>query len=414
MDANGNPTRWSPLAKLGDTTNGLKQDGRVTFDPPKDWKAATVNGSARLFYVRYRTTSGTAATAPTANTVTGRDYANHDGNVGTIPAFDYAADKDGDGYLSDAEYARRRSGFNARFEYESRLTFPYYGPNRFATNPDAPQLTAWTIDYHKRFLAAEPKVSGFFVDNSTGRLPVDPAGLVEKNADYGVSYGKVLGALNRAIGPKWLLSNTAGGGKSVDEQIRQGVSYLEEFALRPMAANHVQFEDMAALSKYRRQLSGGKGYEILDSLSTGGDLMSDRMKLATLAYYYMLADPDTSMLMMNGGNEPASEWQRHWTDAIKYNVGRPAREWSQFATGADPTDRSLVYKVYQREYQNALVLYKPLSYTRGKTGTTADATATTHTLSGYYRPLKADGTLGAPVNKITLRNGEGAILVKVR
>jgi hypothetical protein len=414
VDASGRPTRWATLPTLGDTTNGLRADGRVTFDPPKDWKTATINGSARLFYVRYRTVGGTAASAPTANTITGRDYANHDTKQGVIPAFDYAADRDGDGYLSDAEYARRRNGFDARFEYESRLTYPYYGPNRYATNPAAAELTAWTTDYHKRFLAANPKISGFFVDNSTGRLAVDQAGIRETIGDYGVLYGRVLGSLNRAIGPKWLLSNTAGGGKSVEQQIREGVSYLEEFALRPMAANHVQFEDLAALSKFRRQMSGGKGFEILDSLSVGGDLMSDRMKLATLAYYYAVSDPDHSMLMMNGGNEPASEWRRHWTDAITYNVGRPTGGYSLFAQGYDPSDRGLQYKVYQRAYQNALVLYKPLSYTRGKVGTTADNTATTHTLDGFYRPLRNDGTLGSPVNRITLRNGEGAILVKVR
>jgi hypothetical protein len=59
------------------------------------------------------------------------------------------------------------------------------------------------------------------------------------------------------------------------------------------------------------------------------------------------------------------------------------------------------------------VLYKPLSYKLGAgTGTTADATATTHRLNGTYRPLRADGTLGPPVTSVTLRNGEGAILVK--
>ena len=73
----------------------------------------------------------------------------------------------------------------------------------------------------------------------------------------------------------------------------------------------------------------------------------------------------------------------------------------------------LAYKVYTRDYQNARVFYKPLSYTRGVSGTLADNTATTHLLGGWYRPLRADGTLGAAVNKITLRNGEGAILVKV-
>src|SRR5262249_25865575 len=43
---------------------------------------------------------------------------------------------------------------------------------------------------------------------------------------------------------------------------------------------------------------------------------------------------------------------------------------------------------------------------------TADATATTHSLGGSYYPLNADGSLGAPVTSITLRNGEGAILVQ--
>ena len=40
-------------------------------------------------------------------------------------------------------------------------------------------------------------------------------------------------------------------------------------------------------------------------------------------------------------------------------------------------------------------------------------TTTTHVLGGTYRPLNADGTLGAAITRIALRNGEGAILVKV-
>jgi hypothetical protein len=83
-----------------------------------------------------------------------------------------------------------------------------------------------------------------------------------------------------------------------------------------------------------------------------------------------------------------------------------------FATGADPANPALTYRVYQRRFGNALVLYKPLSYSNNATGTLADATATTHALDGVYYPLLADGTLGAPVTSITLRNGEGAILVK--
>ena len=85
-----------------------------------------------------------------------------------------------------------------------------------------------------------------------------------------------------------------------------------------------------------------------------------------------------------------------------------------FATGADPAKPALTYKVYRRPYEKALVLFKPLSYARGskETASSGDDTATRHDLGGTYRPLRADGTLGEAVTAVSLRNGEGAILVK--
>jgi hypothetical protein len=136
------------------------------------------------------------------------------------------------------------------------------------------------------------------------------------------------------------------------------------------------------------------------------------MQLASLAMYYTLADPDLSFLMVNGGNEPASSWKRHWIGAVEFDVGRPLGKHTIVAKGRDPADRSLVYKVYGRRYENALVLYKPLSYTRGETGGIGAATATTHRLDGWYRVVAADGSLGARVNQVTLRNGEGVVLAK--
>ena len=61
-----------------------------------------------------------------------------------------------------------------------------------------------------------------------------------------------------------------------------------------------------------------------------------------------------------------------------------------FATGTDPANAALTYQVLSREYANALVLYKPLSYAQGKgEGTTANNTATTHQLGGTYRVAPA-------------------------
>src|SRR5205823_5789116 len=212
VDAKGRPTAWAPLKLIADGTGGLHRSGQITFDPPADWVAAGVNGSARLFYVRFRTTAG--GTAPVALTLLGRDYTNSKGsNSGTIPAFDHTADANHDGYLSDAEYARRKPGHDARFAYESRLFYPNYGPNRFATNVTNPAFRAWAADYHARLAAAQPKADGFFVDNSVGKLAVDPNGLAESIANYAADYGTLLGSVDKRLSltGRWLIANTSGG-----------------------------------------------------------------------------------------------------------------------------------------------------------------------------------------------------------
>jgi hypothetical protein len=226
----------------------------------------------------------------------------------------------------------------------------------------------------------------------------------------------MLGAISRGIAPRWVLANTAGGYAYADPVVRQNPAYFEEFGIRPLADSYVAVEDMAGLVARRAALTTPSPLAVIDSHPQGGKPDDARTQLATLAYYYLIADPDTTFLMMNGGNEPGSAWSRHWTAAVAYDVGRPAGKASQFATGADPGNGKLSYRVYQRPYERALVLYKPLSYVRGSSakGALGEETATRHDLPGTYRPLRADGSLGEAVTSVSLRNGEGAILVKVK
>jgi Bacterial Ig domain len=414
VDTDGRPTQWKPLPSSADATQGFRNSGSITLDPPADWTPAVLPGSsARLYYVRIRGTAGRAGEVPILSTVLGRDYVNANGTrAGTIPAFDASADTDRDGYLSDAEYAGRRPGLDARFAYESRLFYPYYGQMRFVTNPSGKGVAAWAAEYHRRLLQAHPEADGVFLDNSAGKPPTGGAALVEPTDTYAADYAAVLGSVNRRIAPKWVLANTSGGGAAADGVVRQVPATIEEFALRPLAHNWSQFRDTADLVARRLSLKAPPGYLILDTLSAGGAPTDPRTRLAALAYYYLLADPDATFLMTWGGEEPASAWSRHWFDAIAFDVGRPEGAWSEFATGTDPADAALTYRVFRREYGNALVLYKPLSYAPGKgSGGTGDDTATTHPLPGNYRPLQSDGTLGPVTQAVTLRNGEGAILV---
>ncbi len=413
VDESARATSWRPLATVSDTTSGLTHSGQMAFDPPPDWRPAASAGSARLYYVRLRTTAG--GKAPVAKAIRGRDYVGASGTTsGTVPAFDAAADANQDGYLNDAEYANRAAGKDARFLYESRMPTANYGQMRFCTNPSHPGFREWAVDHHRRLLERHARAQGLFMDNSEGKIPIKAGDVLEPVTSYAQDYGKMLQDIWQALAPRWVLANTAGGGIRADPVIRQNPAYFEEFAIRPLAHHYVAFEDLAAEVARRAALTSPAPLAILDSHPQKGSPTDPRTQLASLAYYYLLADPETTLLTLFGGYEPGTTWTRHWLEAVAYDIGQPTGTWSHFATGPDPANAALRYRVYQRAYDKALVLYKPLSYVRGakSPATLASETATEHALDGAYRPLRADGTLGEPITRVSLRNGEGAILVK--
>jgi hypothetical protein len=412
VDAAGHPTAWAPLPLLADGTAGLTRSGRITFDPPAGWVPSVVSGTERLYYIRFRTMAD--GTAPVARTILGRDYVGANGSTsGVIPVFDYAADVDHDGYLNDTEYAVALAhGDTARFAYESRLFDGSYGQMRFATNPGDAGFRAWAEDYLAGWLASHPLAAGLFVDNSGGVLPADPWVSVEPMSSYAADYASLLNAIAVRVAPHWLVANTGGAGSRADPVVQRVQGYFEEFGLRPLSEPWPLFDALASEVAARLTLRSPAPYAILDSLPAGGSPTDPRTELATLAEYYLMADPVSTFLDFFGGYAPATSWTQHWVQATAFDVGQPLGGESLFASGADPSNPTLTYHVYERQYTNALVLYKPLSYGHDTNGTLADNTATTHLLPGTYRVLQADGTLGPAVTSVTLRNGEGVILVK--
>lgn len=409
VDSAGNPTAWAPLSTLSNTTAELTQSGQITFNPPADWKTASIDGSPRMYYVRIRTVA--SGTAPVANTILGNDYTNsHGSNSGVIPAYDWALDPQG-GYLDPQQYAiAAAAGYTARFGYQSRLFS--YGPMRFATNPDDAAFRSFAIQYEAQYLNNNPLAAGLFMDNSQARPPAPAGEVLEPMTTYSSDYASLLYEIGRAIAPRWILANTAGGGTSANPTVQSVQGYFEEFTIRPLAQNYRQFEQVAALVAGRAELKSPPPYAVLDSYPQGGAATDPRTEMATLAYYYLLADPQTTFLDYNGGYDTTGPWSHHWFPAMNDHIGQPLGNWSLLASGADPSDPALTYHIYQRSFTNGLVLYKPLSYGNGVTGTTADSTATTQALDGTYYPVQADGTLGAPITSIALRNGEGAVLIK--
>ena len=413
VDSNGNPTNWKPLTIKSDGTNGFLRSGSITFDPPADWAMAKIGSQGAMYYVRIRTIS--SGTAPVATTILANDFVHaNGGSSGTIPAFDYALDTNHTGYLSDAQYAIAvANGYTARFAYQSRLFFPYYGQMRYVLNPSNADVQQWAASYAVRLLASHPLANGLFVDNSSGHSPLGGLSVVEPTSNYSRDYGAMVGGISSQIAPHWLLANISGGGSETAAVVTNTAGTFDESAIRALAGSWQQFEDLANSIANWQALTTPAHYLVLDSLTTGGSPTDPRTQIATLAYYYLVADPNTTFLDYGGGQSPNSSWTQHWIPAANYDIGQPTANWSLFASGKDPANTALTYHVYQRSYTNALVLYKPLSYATGiGTGTLSNATATTFRLNGTYRLLQSDGTLSSPVTSVTLRNGEGAILIK--
>ncbi len=413
-------TSWRPLVLTSDTTSGLCNSGRIRFDPPREWTTADLESKEYLYYVRFRCQN--SGQAPTVRSILGRDYVMADGkrDRGTIPVFDANADINHDGYLDDSEYSHRALGKDARFAYESRLFTDYYGPMRYATNISSSDCRRWLIDYHREQVRLHPGATGFFMDNSLGKPPMKPASAVESTVHYPEEYGRLLNDIQDAVSPWWLMPNTAGGQKLADEVVRRHPVYFEEFLLRPLSHNFNMFEDTAALVERRSKLASPPPYAFLDTHPQRGDRskadpLDPRTQLAALAYYYLLADPERTFLLFFAGFEPGTAWQRHWCEAAVFDIGHAKSRWKLFGKGADPSDAHREFRVYQREYERALVLYKPLSYQKGVYTPVplGNETATVHSLQGNYKPLQADGKLGSPTSEIKLRNGEGAILIKL-
>lgn len=159
---------------------------------------------------------------------------------------------------------------------------------------------------------------------------------------------------------------------------------------------------------------------------SNGTSGTDRGKIFTLALYYLVHNKYTYYMYetASGHSLPGDISTWSWNPAVEYDVGQPdvvpqgfvdfegnanTKQYYVFATGADPYNPSLTYRVLARNFSNALVLVKMLP----EGSVVDDRSITTHPLGGNYAVLQADGSLGAVVTEATLRNNEAEILIKL-
>lgn len=398
VDGSKNVTAWTDVSGLTDGTAGGTVSGAVTWTLPSQsqWKSGKVNNSLRMRWVRLQVTGGNA---PIFSSVKGRDYAtfNDVANTISIPAYDAAR------------------------PWESRLTYGNYGQQRLAINPANPNAKAWARDYLVRFYNSLNNANGLFVDNQGASpnpsvISNDVLGSEQDGVtNYAEHFGKVLGAAWMDLPSGSFLMPNYFGTAGAEKSMAYCPCGWEEFFVDPLRTDISGLQDKRLTVAKRRGACSPAPMLMLDSYSFTYGSYDNRIKMAVLTMYYMLSQVGTYIWFFAGEN-PSRSWADKWIAAAEYDVGAPVDEtYSILESGDDPSDPSnFRYTVVQRLFQNARVLYKPMSENKVSMSPSTiygDTTQTVHSLGGTYRQVLPDGTLGAAVTSVSLKNAEGVILV---
>ncbi len=454
VDADGVPTTWAAFSSITDGTSNGTTNGKIHFDPHGlpwvtsysqpggagliTWTgsvAPTLNG-VMGYYVRVRTTAAGTRT-PIAATIKCCDYTNQSNswtfttpvwNGGNLPGA--GNDLDGDGYLNDTEYAAagypNNGGNPVRWRYQSRLP-TLYGTNNMWTNFTQIDPAYWAALWAVRYINNSPQYDGLFLDDSDASSFL---GVLEPSSDYSQLYGEALAAA-------WVLADPGPLGQRffVLNMGPDGVTDVNSAC--PGAWREQQLKETNGWSHYATHLDtvarvaaqfSPSPIQMIDSFFTAGNSStapSDTVKLLILSAYYCLATPQTYFVpfadnFLGASLGPDNNiFPNRWIQALTVDIGQPTAASYVIATGSDPspTAGGRTYNVYAREFDNALVLYKPLSDDgTGSVNTdTSSASNTTVTLpSGNYYQLNADSSQGTSTSgTVQLANGQGMILIKV-
>jgi len=306
----------------------------------------------------------------------------------------------------------------------TRLQFKAWGTNRWAINPGDAGARAYVADRIRRFVGDADGI--FFDSHSSGDLgtALGKAQIVEypDRQAYQRDMVEYLKSIAAAIAPKVVMINTSEYARPFDLAMAEaaGAAHLERLN-NPLNASmpdrwnwvdsllaHNVLVELVALDSWADANSGHGQF----ATYVPGNYTSkaERLKMFELASYYMVVpkSPDRLYLDLQGAwKVPYSEV---WLRAQEYDIGHPIGTRHIIQSGTDSTRTG--FKIFARDFDHAVVIARPTGTWKNRVY--GDNTAITVPLPNgeALRPLHGDGTLGAPVTSVQLRNSEAVILVR--
>ncbi|MEX8504628.1 hypothetical protein [Leptothrix ochracea] len=455
-----NGSNWTSIQNgFQDGTNGLKNNGRVYFWPPSDWKILSINNSRRKYFTRL--TISKASTNPVSQQIYGDNWLDNTSTPGR-------------GWDANSPYiinAGTPLAFNtqasvqssAKLRYQARITS--WSSNHFIANPADRSIGSegtWAKWLASKIINTN-KGNGIMCDD--GERDVIEDGVSAENTDFiDTSEPSISWAKSSLIKYQNLVriihthnNSYMIGINAADTQIAQAGQWnLIEYHtftwktndLRGITIGDDSLPNRVAYDNYLNALNPRRIIGVFiynDSQNTiGNDLYvwdrGNRGPIAALSKHYISKNDNTLFaytsqggyiynesdeVILNNGSTlhqakdpiPITNNVYRWGTyfpAMGVDIGLPdtkgfnhgARD-LQWKTGVELGGRA---DVWRRDYTKAIVLHRPASW--DTTASQYSTYSTTIQLNGQYYPLLSDGRTGKEITSIQLREGEGAILLK--
>ncbi|MGH7633142.1 MAG: hypothetical protein ACRENC_05395 [Gemmatimonadaceae bacterium] len=306
----------------------------------------------------------------------------------------------------------------------TRLQFVAWGTKRWAINPGDAGARAYLADRIQRFTADADGV--FFDSHSSGdigkALGKTPLAEYPDRKGYQQDMVGYLQSIAKAMAPKVVMINTSEYDKPFDYAMATaaGAAHLERMN-NPLNASMVErwrwvdtllthnvLVELVSLDSWDEANNDHGSFATFSQGNSASK--AERLKMFELASYYMVVPASPDRLFLDLENAWKVPYDKVWLKAQEYPVGHPTGPRRVIQTGRDSSGTGV--QVWARDFEHALILARPNSSWRDRNY--GDGTVVTVPLPNgeSLRPLRGDGTLGAPLTSIALRNSEAAILVR--